>query len=55
MDTEELETSFEDEDLTLEELHKRAYASIDREDNFNNGDFEDVIPYIYLINRYRGR
>lgn len=28
--------------MTLEELHKRAYESIDKEDNFNNGDFEEL-------------
>lgn len=28
--------------MNLEELHKRAYESIDKEDNFNNGDFEEL-------------
>lgn len=33
---------FEDEHLSLEELHKRAYASIDRFENFNYGEHEDI-------------
>lgn len=26
--------------MNLEELHRRAYQSLDREDNFNLGEFE---------------
>lgn len=26
--------------MNLEELHRRAYQSLDREDNFNQGEFE---------------
>ena len=34
---------FDDFDnLSLEELHKLAYATRDKEDNFNYGDFEDM-------------
>lgn len=32
------------EEMTLEELHKRAYESIDREDNYNLGEHEDIKP-----------
>ena len=28
--------------LSLDELHKRAYESIDKFDNFNYGEFEDM-------------
>lgn len=27
--------------MNLEELHRRAYQSLDREDNFNLGEFEE--------------
>lgn len=33
---------FEDEHLSLEELHKRAYASIDKFEDFNYGENEDI-------------
>lgn len=28
--------------LSLDELHKRAYESLNKYDNYNNGDFEDM-------------
>ena len=30
--------------MNLEELHRRAYQSLDREDNFNQGEFEQPEP-----------
>lgn len=36
------EETYEYEDISLEELHKRAYNSVDRSDNFNNGEHEDL-------------
>lgn len=30
--------------MNLEELHRRAYQSLDREDNFNLGEFEQPEP-----------
>lgn len=41
-----------DKKITLEELHKRAYQSIDRTDNFNNGDFEDIPDQKYEYEDY---
>lgn len=36
------EETYEYEDISLEELHKRVYDSMDRSDNFNNGEHEDL-------------
>lgn len=36
------EETYEYEDVSLEELHKRVYDNMDRSDNFNNGEHEDL-------------
>mgnify|MGYP001096487918 FL=1 len=41
-----------DKKISLEELHKRAYQSIDKTDNFNNGDFEDIPEQKYEYEEY---
>lgn len=38
--------------MSLEELHKRAYESIDREDNYNFDDREQSIINEYSIEEY---
>ena len=44
---------FEEYDnMSLEELHKKAYESIDKEDNYNFGDEEQSIPNEYNIEEY---
>lgn len=36
------EETYEYEDISLEELHRRVHNSIDRSDNFNYGEYEDL-------------
>lgn len=38
--------------LSLEELHKKAYESIDKTDNFNYGEFEDIPDKKYEYEEY---
>lgn len=37
-----LDDFFETKGLSLDELHRRAYESVDKFDNFNYGNFEDI-------------